>query len=89
MNLIDATENKLNGYPVVTNCAMTQDTTTVGAKPIAFGNWKTGYIKVMRKVLSFIIDKVTRKGFTKIYAEGRVGGDIVSKNAIVILEIKS
>lgn len=77
--------DRLLGYPVALDEGMPD--ISANAFPIAFGNWQRGYAIVDKPGLRVIADRVTKKGWTKLYFYKRVGGGVVDSNAIKLLKI--
>jgi HK97 family phage major capsid protein len=77
--------DRLMGYPVAIDEAMPD--VAANAFPIAFGNWRRGYAIVDKPGLRLIADRVTKKGWTKMYFSRRTGGGVVDSNAIKLLRI--
>lgn len=75
----------LAGYPVIE----AEDMPDIGAGnyPIAFGNWKRGYLIVDKGADRIIRDDITTKGFVKFYVARRVHGSLLDSNAIKLLKI--
>lgn len=82
--LSDGQSDRLLGYPVEIEEGMPD----IGADacPIAFGNIKRGYAIVDKVGVNLIVDRVTKKGFTKLYFAKRVGGGVLDSNAIKVLK---
>lgn len=76
--------DRLCGYPVAIDEAMPD--IAADSFSVAFGNWRRGYAIVDRQQLRLIVDKVTKKGWTKMYFSRRVGGGVVDSNAIKLLK---
>lgn len=76
--------DRLLGYPVAINEAMPDIAS--GSYSVAFGNWSRGYAIVDKPGLRLIVDRVTVKGWTKMYFSRRVGGGVVDSNAIKLLK---
>lgn len=76
--------DRLCGYPVAIDEGMPDIGN--GAVPIAFGNWRRGYAIVDRTGLSLLVDRLTRKGWTRMYFTRRVGGAVLDSNAIKLLK---
>lgn len=57
------------------------------ATPIAFGDFKRGYLIADRPVISIIRDNVTKPGFVAWNAFKRVGGSVKDTRAIKLLKI--
>lgn len=78
---------RLLGYPVVE----AEDMPDVGANafPIAFGNFKAGYLIAERKTTTILRDPFTNKPFVNFYATKRVGGQVLDSDAIKLLKIST
>lgn len=78
---------RLLGYPVVE----AEDMPDVGANafPIAFGNFKAGYLIAERKSTTILRDPFTNKPFVNFYATRRVGGQVLDSDAIKLLKIST
>jgi HK97 family phage major capsid protein len=57
------------------------------ALPIAFGNFRRGYLVVDRIGMTMVRDNVTQPGWTKFYFAKRVGGAVIDSNAIKFLKM--
>lgn len=79
--------DRLCGYPVSLDEAMPD----IGADEyaVAFGNWRRGYAVVDKPEMSLIVDRVTKKGWSKLYFAKRVGGGVVDSNAIKLLKFSA
>ncbi|MCB2065404.1 MAG: phage major capsid protein [Erythrobacter sp.] len=86
-SLMEGQPDRLCGYPV----ALDEGMPDIGADEfaIAFGNWQRGYAIVDKPELRLIVDKVTKKGWTKMYFSKRVGGGLVDSNAIKLLKFSA
>ncbi|USI71468.1 phage major capsid protein [Sphingomonas morindae] len=73
----------LLGYPV----AEAEDMPDIGSgtTPIAFGNFRLGYLIVDRGETAILRDPYTRKPFVYFYASRRVGGCVANSEAIKLL----
>lgn len=74
----------LLGFPVELN----EDMPDIGvnAFAVAFGNFRRGYAIVDKLGIKLIVDKVTKKGWTKLYFARRTGGGTVDTRAIKLLK---
>jgi HK97 family phage major capsid protein len=72
--------DRLLGYPVETWEHM-QDI-AANAFPIAFGDFKRGYVLVDRMGLRITRDNVTQPGFIRFYTRRREGGHVLNNDAI-------
>lgn len=79
--------DRLLGYPVYES----EDMPDIGANayPVAFGNWRRGYVVVDRIGTRVIRDQVTKPGWTKFYITKRVGGAPLDSNAIKLLKCEA
>jgi len=85
-SLVAGEPDTLLGYPVVPLDAMPD----IGANafPIAFGNWKKGYLIADRAGFRMTVDdNITSPGYIKFYARKRVGGKILDDHAIKLIKI--
>lgn len=73
------------GYPVVRNKYM--PAVAAGALPIAFGDFRRGYIVVDRRGVRVLRDPYTSKPFVKFYTTKRVGGGVDNTEAYKLLKI--
>jgi len=76
--------DRLLGYPVTLDEGMPD--IAANSYSVAFGNWRRGYAIVDKPGLRLIVDRVTKKGWTKMYFSKRVGGGVVDSNAIKLLK---
>lgn len=53
---------------------------------IAYGNWQRAYKIVRRSGISLIVDRVTKKGYTKFYMVRRTGGGLYNFEAIKVMK---
>ena len=76
---------RLLGYPVVE----AEDMPDVAANtlPIAFGNFKNGYLIAERKTTTILRDPYTNKPYVNFYATKRIGGQVLDSDAIKLLKI--
>ncbi len=72
--------DRLLGYPVETWEQMPD----IGANnfPVAFGDFKRGYVLVDRVGLRITRDNITQPGFVRFYMRRREGGHVLNNNAI-------
>lgn len=75
----------LLGYPVEAD----ENMPDIGANnfPIAFGDWKRGYMIVDRIGVRILRDPYTNKPYVHFYTTKRVGGGLLHSNAIKLLKI--
>ena len=83
--LIEGQPDRLLGYPVVE--AEDMPDIAGGAYPIAFGNFRHGYLIAERSATQVLRDPFTNKPFVHFYATKRVGGQVLDSNAIKLLKI--
>lgn len=84
-NLIEGVEHPLLGYSVEIDEGM--DDIGAGAHPIAFGDFRQGYVIVDRQGIHVEIDRVTQKGRVLFDTYRRVGGGAGDFNAIKFIKI--
>jgi len=77
--------DRLLGYPVVE--AEDMPDIAAGATPIAFGNFKAGYLIAERSATTILRDPFTNKPFVHFYATKRIGGQVLDSAAIKLLKI--
>lgn len=84
--MVEGQPDRLLGYPVVE----TEDMPDVaaGAYPIAFGNFRHGYLIAERTATQILRDPFTNKPFVHFYATKRIGGQVLDSNAIKLLKIE-
>ena len=70
--LVEGQPDRLLGYPVVE--AEDMPDVAAGAAPIAFGNFRHGYLIAERSATHILRDPFTNKPFVHFYATKRVGG---------------
>jgi HK97 family phage major capsid protein len=85
--LIEGQPNRLLGYPVVE--AEDMPDVAGGAFPIAFGNFKAGYLIAERRATTILRDPFTHKPFVHFYATRRVGGQVLDSSAIKLLKVEA
>ena len=85
--LVDGQPDRLLGYPVVE--AEDMPDIAGGSYPIAFGNFRHGYLVAERSATSILRDPFTNKPFVHFYATRRVGGQVLDGNAIKLLKIEA
>jgi HK97 family phage major capsid protein len=84
--LVEGQPDRLLGYPVVE--AEDMPDVAAGAFPIAFGNFKAGYLIAERNATTILRDPFTNKPFVHFYATRRVGGQVLDSTAIKLLKIE-
>lgn len=77
--------SQLLGYPVTEMAAM--PTPAANALPVAFGDFRRGYLIVDRQGVRVLRDAYTNKPFVHFYTTKRVGGGVIDPNAIRILKM--
>ena len=85
--MIEGAPDRLLGYPVVE--AEDMPDVGAGAFPIAFGNFKAGYLIAERTATTILRDPFTNKPFVHFYATRRVGGQVLDSAAIKLLKIEA
>ena len=83
--LMEGQPNRLLGYPVVE--AEDMPDIGAGAYPIAFGNFRAGYLIAERSATAILRDPFTNKPFVHFYATKRIGGQVLDSDAIKLLKI--
>lgn len=85
--LVEGQPDRLLGYPVVE--AEDMPDIAGGAFPIAFGNFRHGYLIAERSATQILRDPFTNKPFVHFYATKRVGGQVLDSAAIKLLKIEA
>jgi len=85
--LVEGQPDRLLGYPVVE--AEDMPDIAAGSFPIAFGNFKAGYLIAERSATTMLRDPFTNKPFVHFYATKRVGGQVLDSAAIKLLKIEA
>jgi len=85
--LVDGQPDRLLGYPVVE--AEDMPDVASGTFPIAFGNFRHGYLIAERSATQVLRDPFTNKPFVHFYATKRVGGQVLDSAAIKLLKIEA
>lgn len=85
--LVDGQPDRLLGYPVIE--AEDMPDIAADAFPIAFGNFKAGYLITERSATQILRDPFTNKPFVHFYATKRVGGQVLDSAAIKLLKIEA
>lgn len=75
----------LAGYPLTEMAAMPNMTT--GAFPIAFGDFRRGYLIVDRTGVRVLRDPFTNKPYVHFYTTKRVGGGLVNPEVLRVLKM--
>lgn len=86
-NLIEGVDHPLLGFRVEIDDAMPDISS--GAHPIAFGDFKQGYVIVDRHGIRVEQDSTTRKGWIVFDSYKRVGGGAGDFNAVKFLKISA
>lgn len=84
--MVEGQPDRLLGYPVVEAEDMPDIAT--GTYPIAFGNFRSGYLIAERSATQILRDPFTNKPFVHFYATKRVGGGVLDSAAIKLLKIE-
>ncbi len=84
--LADGQPDRLLGYPVIE--AEDMPDIAGGNTPIAFGNFRAGYLIAERSATQILRDPFTNKPFVHFYATKRVGGQVLDSAAIKLLTIE-
>ena len=85
--LMEGQPARLLGYPVVE--AEDMPDIAANALPIAFGNFKAGYLIAERAATSILRDPFSNKPFVNFYATKRIGGQVLDSEAIKLLKIST
>lgn len=85
--MVEGQPNRLLGYPVVE--AEDMPDIAGNAFPIAFGNFRSGYLIAERGATRVLRDPFTNKPFVHFYATKRIGGKVLDSNAIKLLRIEA
>lgn len=85
--IMDGQPARLLGYPVIE--AEDMPDVAANAFPIAFGNFKAGYLIAERKSTTILRDPFTNKPYVNFYATKRIGGQVLDSDAIKLLKISA
>jgi HK97 family phage major capsid protein len=85
--LVEGQPDRLLGYPVIE--AEDMPDVAAGAFPVAFGNFRAGYLIAERSATQILRDPFTNKPFVHFYATKRVGGQVLDSAAIKLLKIEA
>ncbi|MEP2236516.1 MAG: phage major capsid protein [Alteripontixanthobacter sp.] len=85
--MVEGQPDRLLGYPVVE--AEDMPDVAAGTFPIAFGNFRNGYLIAERSATQILRDPFTNKPFVHFYATKRVGGQVLDSDAIKLLKIEA
>ena len=83
--LVEGQPDRLLGYPVIE--AEDMPDVAADAFPVAFGNFRNGYLIAERSATSILRDPFTNKPFVHFYATKRIGGQLLDSEAIKLLKI--
>jgi HK97 family phage major capsid protein len=83
--IMDGAPARLLGYPVIE--AEDMPDVAANALPIAFGNFRNGYLIAERKTTTILRDPFTNKPFVNFYATRRIGGQVLDSDAIKLLKV--
>lgn len=83
--LVEGQPDRLLGYPVIE----AEDMPGISANtfPIAFGNFRNGYLISERSATTILRDPFSNKPYVHFYATKRIGGQVLDSNAIKLLRI--
>lgn len=85
--LVEGQPDRLLGYPVVE--AEDMPDIAAGSFPIAFGNFRHGYLIAESGATQILRDPYTNKPFVHFYATKRIGGQVLDSAAIKLLKIEA
>nr|WP_144096835.1 phage major capsid protein [Croceicoccus sediminis] len=85
--LIEGQPDRLLGYPIIE--AEDMPDIAAGTTPIAFGNFRAGYLIAERTATSILRDPFSNKPFVHFYATKRIGGQVLDSDAIKLLKIEA
>ena len=85
--LMEGQPTRLLGYPVIE--AEDMPDVAAGVFPIAFGNFRNGYLIAERSATTILRDPYTNKPFVNFYATKRIGGQVLDSDAIKLLKIST
>jgi HK97 family phage major capsid protein len=85
--MVEGQPDRLLGYSIVE--AEDMPDIAAGECPIAFGNFKAGYLIAERSATAILRDPFTNKPFVHFYARRRVGGQVLDSAAIKLLRIEA
>ena len=83
--LVTGQPDTLLGYPVVESEDMPD--ITANTMPIAFGNFRAGYLIAERSETNILRDPYSNKPYVNFYATKRIGGAVSNSEAIKLLRI--
>lgn len=85
--LVEGQPDRLLGYPVIE--AEDMPDLAAGELPIAFGNFRAGYLIAERSATQILRDPFTNKPFVHFYATRRIGGQVLDSSAIKLLRVEA
>jgi HK97 family phage major capsid protein len=85
--MVEGQPDRLLGYPVIE--AEDMPDIAADAFPIAFGNFRHGYLIAEQSATRVLRDPFTNKPFVHFYATKRIGGKVLDSNAIKLLKIEA
>ncbi len=85
--MVEGQPDRLLGYPVIE--AEDMPDVAGGTFPIAFGNFRHGYLIAEHNATTVLRDPFTNKPFVHFYATRRIGGKVLDSNAIKLLKIEA
>jgi len=85
--MVEGQPDRLLGYPVVE--AEDMPDVAANAFPIAFGNFRAGYLIAEHGSTKVLRDPFTNKPFVHFYATRRIGGQVLDSSAIKLLKIEA
>ena len=85
--LMDGAPPRLLGYPVIE--AEDMPDIAAGNFPVAFGNFRNGYLIAERSSTTILRDPYTNKPFVNFYATKRIAGQVLDSEAIKLLKIST
>ena len=85
--LVEGQPDRLLGYPVTE--AEDMPDVAAGSTPIAFGNFRAGYLIAERSATQILRDPFTNKPFVHFYTTKRVGGGVYNPEPMRALKISA
>lgn len=83
-SLVAGQPSTFMGYPVIEMPDMPD--VAANAFPVAFGDFRQGYLGVDRVGVRMTVDNVTTPGYVKYYVRRRVGGKLLNDDAIKLIK---
>ncbi len=83
--ITDGAPTRLLGYPVIE--AEDMPDVAANTSPVAFGNFRNGYLIAERRTTTILRDPFTNKPFVNFYATKRIGGQVLDSEAIKLLKV--